>query len=317
MTYTARAPVRIDFAGAWTDVPVFADAFGGATLNAAIAIHVTGRLEVGDVPAGTFDTVQRAVSGPSGKYAVGNTPLLSVNCGSIIPAGTGLGTSATMGVVWLSLLRREEVNSVADRMRIAGMAYEMEQAVGIVGGMQDQYASAVGGINLFEFGRNRVQRHPVCLTPDQITELETLLLLCYTGTPRLSSSIHEQVWRRFRAGDNDTIRALLSLRDSAHEAQQALTAWDLEAFSNIVAAQRGYMQRLDTSTSSEQVDRVLELAEPYVRCGKPSGAGGGGCVFFIARDAEAQQRLRAALQTQGFGCTDVEIDFSGLTVSRR
>ena len=33
-------------------------------------------------------------------------------------------------------------------MRIAELAYDIEKVLGIIGGKQDQYASAVGGINL-------------------------------------------------------------------------------------------------------------------------------------------------------------------------
>jgi len=45
MTIKSRAPVRVDFAGAWTDVPYFSDAFGGATCNAAIKLYVRGELD--------------------------------------------------------------------------------------------------------------------------------------------------------------------------------------------------------------------------------------------------------------------------------
>jgi len=40
MRIRSRAPVRVDFAGAWTDVPYFSDAFQGATCNAAIKLYV-------------------------------------------------------------------------------------------------------------------------------------------------------------------------------------------------------------------------------------------------------------------------------------
>ena len=45
MIIKSRAPVRVDFGGAWTDVTHFSDAFGGATLNAAIKMYVEGELD--------------------------------------------------------------------------------------------------------------------------------------------------------------------------------------------------------------------------------------------------------------------------------
>ena len=39
---TVRVPVRIDFAGGWSDVPDFAGREGGAVVNAAISPYVEG-----------------------------------------------------------------------------------------------------------------------------------------------------------------------------------------------------------------------------------------------------------------------------------
>ena len=43
----ARAPVRLDFAGGWTDVPPFSTWEGGAVVNATIALFVEAELELG------------------------------------------------------------------------------------------------------------------------------------------------------------------------------------------------------------------------------------------------------------------------------
>lgn len=49
--------------------------------------------------------------------------------------------------------------------------------------------------------------------------------------------------------------------------------------------------------------------------GKPSGAGGGGCVFFIAKSTRARRRLTEKLRSQGLRCVDVVFDFDGLGLS--
>lgn len=316
MIISSRAPVRIDFAGAWTDVSYFADAFGGATLNAAIALHVTGRLEAHENEHGPFLEQPRAVSGPSGKVFVPNGPALGVSYESHIPAGSGLGTSATLNVVWLALARREDVTSVEDKMRIAELAYDIEKTLGIIGGKQDQYASAVGGINLFEFNAEGVSRQPVALSSAHIEELQSLIVLCYTGQARLSSNIHRNVWGNFRAGKEETLRALFDLRNSAYEAKQALEDWDLEAFSRLVTAQRHHMKHLDGSTSNDQIEELFALTAPDVMGGKPSGAGGGGCVFFIAKSTKTKERVKEKLQGVGLTGMDVTFDFDGLTLTR-
>ena len=39
MSVHARAPLRIDFAGGWTDVPEYADREGGAVVAAGITLY--------------------------------------------------------------------------------------------------------------------------------------------------------------------------------------------------------------------------------------------------------------------------------------
>jgi D-glycero-alpha-D-manno-heptose-7-phosphate kinase len=234
MIVRSRAPVRVDFAGAWTDVSYFASAFKGATLNAAIQMYVTGEIQADDALDAVFDAKRAAASGDAGKYQLPERPALNVTYGTPIPAGSGLGTSATLNCVWLALARREPVTSDEDKMKIAALAYDVEKTLGIIGGKQDQYASAIGGINLFEFDGDEVTRIPVELPQERARELEELLVLCYTGQARLSSNIHRNVWGNFRAGREETVRALFSLRDSAYEAKAALEEWDLDAFARIL-----------------------------------------------------------------------------------
>jgi D-glycero-alpha-D-manno-heptose-7-phosphate kinase len=311
MIISAKAPVRIDFAGAWTDVAYFSDVFGGATLNAAVRMYVTGRLEAG---AGSAAGLLHALAAAEQEEAFGlpPEPSLQVTYGSALPAGSGLGSSATLNVVWLALARGEPVETVADRLRVAELAYDVEKALGIIGGRQDQYASAVGGLNLFEFGSEGVCHTPVVMSEASLRDLESRLVLVYTGQTRLSSNLHRNVWGSFQAGKEATVRALFSLRASAYEAKSALEAGDLDAFAQIVTAQRGYMADLDASTSNAQIEGLFETVAPEILGGKPCGAGGGGCLFFLARDEEAKSRIKKKLQARELEGLDVAFDFQGL-----
>lgn len=317
MIISAHAPVRIDFAGAWTDVSVFADSFGGATLNAAIDIYVRGELQAADKDQnGIFDRRSK-VSGPSGKYDPSRTEPLVVSYGSEIPAGSGLGTSATLNVVWLSLVRREPLTADADRMHLAELAYQTEKMLGIIGGKQDQYASAVGGINLFEFSQGEVTRVPIELQQERLEDLQNRILLCYTGKARLSSNIHRNVWSNFRAGKRETLQALFGLRDSAYEAKEALENWKLQEFADIITRQRHYMKNLDESTTNEQIEGIFEMLGDDIIGGKPCGAGGGGCLFFITRDSETKEAARRKLLDEDLLTMDISFDFNGVQVEHR
>jgi len=310
MKITSRAPVRVDFAGAWTDVPYFSDAFGGATCNAAIKLYVRGELDVHEEKQ---ISAYELASAAGQESELGGEAGLSVQYESRIPAGSGLGTSATLNVVWLSLVRREPVTSVEDKMKIAALAYDVEKLLGIIGGKQDQYASAVGGINLFEFGQE-VKRIPVETNEQDIEELQRRLVLCYTGKPRLSSNIHRNVWGNFRAGNEQTTQALFTLRDSAYQAKEHLENGEIEHLGKLLTVQFEAMKDLDSSTSNEQIEELFALAEPMIIGGKPCGAGGGGCLLFMGKAEEEARKLEEKLGERQVTVIDLEFDFEGLCV---
>lgn len=301
MLLESKAPVRIDFAGAWTDVKFFAHPFGGATANAAIDRFVTGRTQTG------------AHSAPNGAHVPEG---ISVNYETDIPAGSGLGTSSALNVVWLSLARGSGPQNDEERARIAEQAYEVETVLGILGGKQDQYAAAFGGFNLFEFGESGAQVHPIRISPGHATELNGLLTLCYTGQARLSSNLHQNVWGGFRAGRRDVVESLFALRDSAYAAKDILEAGSWDKFGPLLQKQHECAHRLDASLSNDLVEGIFDLVRPHISGGKCCGAGGGGCMLFLSPSPEQQQQAAARLSEHNIQVIDFGWASEGLSVSR-
>ena len=295
MKIIAEAPVRIDFAGAWTDVPMFYETFGGATLNAAIKKYVHGEL----------------LSGSHRESKDGMTVHYEAN----LPWGAGLGSSATMNVLWLGLVKGRPLTSVKERLVLAEDAFKIEKVLGIIGGKQDQCASAVGGINVFEFTKDGIRSTPVGISSSRIAELEKTLLLCYTGVARLSSRIHENVWGNFAKGHRDIIDALIRMRDSAFEGKDALEAGDFEKFGRIFTMQFECAKIMDGSTSNQGLEDLFALVKDDVVGGKPCGAGGGGCVVFCCKGEEGKSRATQKLTKAGMTIIDLAFDFQGLRVS--
>jgi D-glycero-alpha-D-manno-heptose-7-phosphate kinase len=295
MKTTAEAPVRIDFAGAWTDVPAFYETFGGATLNAAIRQYVRGEI----------------LSGTHRESSVGMT----VHYEADLPWGAGLGSSATMNVLWLGLVKGRPLTSVQERLVVAEKAFKIEKVLGIIGGKQDQCASAVGGINVFEFSKEGIHALPVGLSASRVHDLESSLLLCYTGVARLSSRIHENVWGNFAKGHRDIIDALIRMRDSAYEGKEALERGDFEKFGRILSTQFECTKIMDSSTSNQLLEDLFSLVKDDILGGKPCGAGGGGCVVFCCRGEEGKRRATEKVKKAGLTIIDLAFDFQGLRVS--
>jgi len=297
MIIESRAPVRIDFAGAWTDVKYFAYPFGGATTNAAIDRYVTGRTIIG--------AHHEAQDG------------ISVTYETDIPAGSGLGTSSALNVVWLSLASGKPPGTSEERGRIAEQAYEVETVLGIIGGKQDQYAAAYGGFNLFEFEESGVKTIPIAITPERTAELESLMTLCYTGQARLSSNLHENVWGGFRAGKRQVVDSLFTLRDSAYRAREIFETGNFDELGPLLSLQHECAKGLDASLTNDLVEGIFDLVRPHTRGGKCCGAGGGGCMIFISESPAEKALVSQALRNNGFRVIEFHFAPEGLTVTRR
>lgn len=300
MIISAKAPVRIDFAGAWTDVKYFSHAFGGATTNAAINRYVSGKTVHG------AHTSTEGTTTPEG---------IAVTYETAIPAGSGLGTSSALNVVWLALARGRQIETTEQRAQIAEQAYQVETVLGILGGKQDQYAAAHGGFHLFEFHEDHVEIHPIPITADRIAELESLCTLCYTGQARFSSTLHENVWGGFRAGKRSVVDALFALRDSAYRAKELLESGNWEQLGSLLNLQHQCAKNLDDSLSNARVESLFDLTKPYTIGGKCCGAGGGGCMLFLSPTPAAQQQCADVLAKNQIQIIPFQFAIDGLSVT--
>lgn len=289
MRCRVKAPVRIDFAGAWTDVPIFSDELGGATINAAINLYITGE-------------------------RIDDSKTLSISYSSAIPTGSGLGSSGALNVAWLGLVLKKQPETLNERIAIAEQAYQIERVLGIIGGKQDQCAAAIGGFHLFKFTRAGISAFPISMNESRIRELEAHLLLCYTGDSHLSSTIHDSVWGNFKSGNSRVKEALLNMRDSAYNCWNALEKTDFVEFGKILTEQYHSAYVLDPSTSNERIERAFSIVAEEIFGGKPTGAGGGGCIIFCCISEIAKNKAEKKLRAEGYRVLDFRFDFEGLCV---
>ncbi|MBM3496860.1 MAG: hypothetical protein FJX72_21445 [Armatimonadetes bacterium] len=298
MVITSRAPVRVDFAGAWTDVGVFARGAGGAVVNATIDKYVHGRLEVHD-EAGAVKAPEEGIR---------------VTYWCDLPSGSGLGTSAALNVCWLSLIQSQVNPDLHQKERIADLAYKLEEILGILGGKQDQYAAAVGGFCYMTFGED-VSVERLTVPPQMLEALESRLVLCYTGKSRLSGNIHEEVWDAFRRGKPETVNALYDLRNCAVRMRTVLKKADIEEFGDLIGQSWRHQKALADSVTNEQIEDLFSVAAKAGAVhGKACGAGGGGCLLFFAQPGRKAE-VAAALVNSGARVIPFRFEFEGLKVA--
>lgn len=236
-----------------------------------------------------------------------------VTYGTEMPTGSGLGTSAALNLAWLSLVRHMTAGP-EDKGRLAAAAYDIEAAIGIEGGLQDQYACAIGGINLLRFASS-VSVEPMELSESAITTLQRRLVLCHTGESRLSGNIHHDIWQAFRQGNRRTVNALHRLREIAEDMAGELHLGNLDRVGNLLFENWECQKDLDPQCTTSRIETLFDAAhENGALGGKACGAGGGGCLLFLAADGY-ETALAEALETLGGKHIPFTFDFEGISIT--
>jgi D-glycero-alpha-D-manno-heptose-7-phosphate kinase len=321
LTIRSKAPVRIDFAGGTTDLPAFASREGGAVVNATISryAYCTLRPVPDDSIRIVSEDLQKYVEAENVKALEydGNLDLLKaavrrlgLECGLEIivrcdaPPGSGTGASASVGVALIGMLdalrrRMGDRGRVMSRYDIAEMACSLEAELGIIGGKQDQFAAALGGINYMEFfpeGRVSVQRME--LEPAVMHELEKHLVLCYSGESRLSGDTNDRMISAYVRGEERVVEGLRRVKAVAEEIRNALLGGRLEVLGELFEEETAARVRLADGVQTPVMQRLCDAAREAGAVGaKICGAGGGGCLLFCAapdREAGVQRALIAA-----------------------
>ena len=312
----ARAPLRIDLAGGWTDVAPYRAGRGGAVVNVAISLYAHAQvrrqrsrvslhaLDLGAAvqardaeelrPDGELGLLKAAARrlGPRGGFEV------LTSCDA--PAGSGLGGSGAVGVALVAAFAalRGERPLAAE---IAQQAFELEAGdVGILGGQQDQYAASLGGLQFLAFEERRVSATRLAPEPDALRELERHLVLCFTGASRSSAEMHARVWRRFAEGDRATAKALDGLRACALEMRDAVAAGRLGAVGDLLSRNWACQRALGDGQETAAMSALARAAAGAGSAGgKACGAGAGGCVVFLAKAGRAFALAEALREAGG------------------
>jgi D-glycero-alpha-D-manno-heptose-7-phosphate kinase len=328
-----RSPVRISFAGGGTDLPSYYERFGGAVLSAAINKHFytvlekrgDGKVQIISADLRTVETWQDIARMDIRGNAL-EIPLavlkefgcdVSVNLflASEIPPGTGLGSSASVCVNLTKMLAAYSHISLS-KYELAERAFHVARNVlGRPVGKQDEYASAFGGLNFISFhpdGTTHVE--PLNLEPDLVRELQSSLLLFFTGASHHSWTILQEQEESTRKTDSGTVEYLHEIRKLAEPMKAALLAGELRQFGLLLHEGWEIKKRLSSKISTGQINEMYEAAlRNGAVGGKITGAGGGGFLLLFCQRGY-QQNVRESLVALGAREMGFEFDFQGAQV---
>jgi D-glycero-alpha-D-manno-heptose-7-phosphate kinase len=328
-----RSPVRISFGGGGTDLPSYYERFGGAVVSAAINKHFytvlekreDGKIQIISADLRVIETWQDIA-----RMEVRGNPLeiplavlkefgcdLSVNLflASEIPPGTGLGSSASVCVNLTKLLAAYS-NTFLSKYELAERAFHVARDVlGRPVGKQDEYASSFGGLNFISFQKDgRTHVEPLKLEPDLIRELQSSLLLFFTGVSHHSWTILEEQEKSARKANSGTVEYLHGIRKLAEPMKMALLAGELKEFGRLLHEGWETKKRLTSKITNACIDQLYEAAlQNGALGGKITGAGGGGFLLLFCQQ-EHQAGVRNTLTAMGAREMGFEFDFQGAQV---
>lgn len=274
INFSYKSPLRIDFAGGWTDVPHIMEGEKGYVSNIAIKPLI-------ELKAGKFNF-------------------------SGYPRGSGLSTSTAAKL--LEMISAKNYNSELKNIpTIAEDLFNLENTeLNWAIGRQDQYAIVFGGYNCFEFGKDYAKPvQSVNISREVLEKFKQNLLLLHTGVSRNAQSAVEQVYNNYKTPQGKN--ALKLLAQYGKQFHKALENQDFKECAKIMEANFLAQKQLASATSNEHLDRIYSFAkENGVYGGKICGAGGGGAFIFYC---ENPLLLKDRMKKQFVDCFEIDFDF--------
>ncbi len=301
-----RTPLRVSFAGGGTDLPAFYKKEVGAVVSTTIdkyvylSVHPFFSDEIQlkyskTETVSNIDQIEMRVFREALKL-FGIKKKIEIVIVADLPkeGGSGLGGSTAFSVGLLNALSLY-VGKQKSQIDYAKMSTDLElDILKNPIGKQDQYASAVGGLNFISFNPDdTVTTEPIFLNQDVRNDLQDNLLMFFTGKTRNANSVLSE--QQQRLSESDKLKLMQRMRDLAIELKNELQSNKIDSFGEILHENWNLKKQLTTKISDPQIDDWYKKGiAAGAEGGKILGAGGGGFLLFYCQK-DKQDALRAAL----------------------
>jgi len=322
----SRAPVRFSLGGGGTDLPSYSREHGGFLVAAAIDKYVSvcvarrfydnirlaySKMELVD----TVDQIEHRIF----REALRFTKLgkgLELHSLADVPANSGLGSSSSFTLALLNGLhafQREYVPT--EQLAQEACHIEIELLKEPIG-KQDQYIAAYGGITALTFDKDgtvHVERLPV--SESVIDELETNLMIFYSGVERSASAVLSEQAKTVKANKDDAVARMHRIKEIGYETKKLLLDGRIDRYGDLLHEHWTAKRKLASNMTDSVIDEHYEAARTAGAIGgKLMGAGGGGFFMFYVRPAE-KRRVHETLVARGLRHMRFHFDFDGARIA--
>lgn len=302
-----RTPFRVSFFGGGTDYPPWFRQYGGAVLATTIDKYcyiscrhlpqffdhkhriVYSAIEnVSDIDEIKHPAVREVL-----RWA-GVDKGLEVHHDGDLPARSGLGSSSSFTVGLIKALAALD-GRIVSKEQLAADAIHIEQnLIKENVGSQDQISAAFGGFNKVVFHQNDTfDVEPIILKKERQEELESHLMLFFTGFSRIASEVAGSKIANLVNREQELKRMYQMVDEAIEILQNDKTS--IEAFGALLHQSWQLKRNLSQKVTTPEIDVLYEMAmRAGAIGGKILGAGGGGFLLIFARP-EIQPLVRSAL----------------------
>lgn len=301
----SRTPLRMSFVGGGSDMSSFYREETGAVLSTSIDKYIyiavnkkfDGQIRVSYSKTEEVRSVQD-IAHPLVREALNMMDIregIEIAGMADIPSrGSGLGSSSSYTVALLHALYAYK-NQFVSKTTLAQQACEIEiERCGEPIGKQDQYAAAVGGLNLIRFHPDEsVSVDPVICQPGILDQFESSMLVFFTGRTRSASEILARQSEALKQADRKVLmRRMVEL---AYLMKQDLESGSISDIGELLHENWVLKTQLSNGISDAQIDHWYKTGRDHgAQGGKLLGAGNGGFMLFYA-PTDRHEAIRRAL----------------------
>ncbi len=300
--------------GGGTDLPAYANKYGGAVVNLTINkyIYIAVNKKFDDRIRVSYSKTENVEEWHEVDHdlvraclelAKVKNGIEIVSMADIPGQGSGLGSSSSFTVGLLMALWQHQglykhhiTTPIVEREKVlAKAACKVEiKMCGKTIGKQDQYAAAYGGLNYMEFTKDKVTVAPIPMNADNMRYLSDHLMLFYLGVAPPSVKVLSDQNKKISLG-GAALEMMHKMKATATEVAHHLGEGKFNFLGEYLHENWVLKRQVSSKISNSHIGKLYQRAlRAGIIGGKVCGAGGGGFMLFFA-PPEKHDAIKAAL----------------------
>lgn len=320
-----RSPLRVSFVGGGTDIESYYMNSGGHVVSTTMDLYnyvsikdmFDSNVRVHHAEIETEPITSR-IKHLYARTALEHFGLFKgvevILTSDVMTTGSGLGASSAMMSALIKGCCALRDIEAPNSMKLAELTYELECEAGTIGGRQDQYATAFGGLNSITFGNDGVKVKKVRISKDNLKKVEDRMFLVFTNMAREMKTVQSKLGENLL---NEKLRKYFDgLHDLSHEFLRTLESKkiDFEHLGKLLHESWALKKSTNDHTTNPFIDQLYNsLRKKGVTGGKILGAGGGGFLLAFVKEPELKEKIKYGLYPN-FIALDVKFSSRGTEV---